>query len=226
MMLRSLPANDGFHMPAEFAPQDGVLLVWPVRPGSWGIDPTAAQRAFCDIMREASKSERVYLLADAAHLDEACAQAGEFATILEIETDDAWARDIGPTFVTNGICVRGILPCDLADENAELMGMGAEDDNQACGVCLAMCCWPGLCGLMGAVMASSTRERMRAVYGLAGNGCLDLLIYWCFTPCAVCQEARTLKALQGQPPEGKGAEPVAVQATPPPPQAMAANVEV
>lgn len=107
-MLDTLPVQDGFYMPAEFAPQDGVLLVWPVRPGSWGIDPSAAQRAFCDIMREAAKSERVYLLASAAYLEEARAQAGEFATILEIPTDDSWARDIGPTFVTNGICVRGI----------------------------------------------------------------------------------------------------------------------
>ncbi|MEA4915395.1 MAG: agmatine deiminase [Christensenella sp.] len=107
-MLHTLPAKDDFHMPAEFAPQDGVLLVWPVRPGSWGIDPSAAQRAFCDIMREATKSERAYLLADSAHLHEARTQAGEYATILEIETDDSWARDIGPTFVTNGTEVRGI----------------------------------------------------------------------------------------------------------------------
>ena len=107
-MLHTLPAKDGFYMPAEYAPQDGVLLVWPVRPGSWGIDPTAAQRAFCDIMREAAKSETVYLLADSAHLDEARAQAGAYATILEIKTDDSWARDIGPTFVTNGSVVRGI----------------------------------------------------------------------------------------------------------------------
>ena len=108
MMLYSLPARDGFHMPAEFAPQDGVMLVWPVRPGSWGLDPRAAQRAFCELMRAASRSERVYLLADAAHLEEAWAQAGESATVLEIKTDDAWARDIGPTFVTNGREVRGI----------------------------------------------------------------------------------------------------------------------
>ncbi|MDD4312880.1 MAG: agmatine deiminase family protein, partial [Eubacteriales bacterium] len=107
-MLQTLPAKDGFSMPAEFAPQHGVLLVWPVRPGSWGIDPSAAQRAFCAIMREASKSERVYLLADTAHLNEARAQAGAFATIIEIKTDDSWARDIGPTFVTNGTAVRGI----------------------------------------------------------------------------------------------------------------------
>lgn len=95
-------------MPAEYAPQDGVLLVWPVRPGSWGLDPSSAQTTFCAVMRAASRSERVYLLADRVHLEEARAQAGGFATVLEIETNDAWARDIGPTFVSNGESIRGI----------------------------------------------------------------------------------------------------------------------
>ena len=107
-MLHTLPVHDGYSMPAEFSPQDGVLLVWPTRAGSWGKDPKAAQHAFVEIMREASKSERVYLLAGREHIAEACAQAGDVATILEIETDDAWARDIGPTFVTNGTDVRGV----------------------------------------------------------------------------------------------------------------------
>ena len=108
MRVSSLPATDGFYMPAEFEPQDGVLLVWPTRPGSWGKDPTAAQSAFCKIMKAASRSERVYLLADKAHLAEAAAKAGAFATVLEIPSDDAWARDVGPTFVTDGARVRGV----------------------------------------------------------------------------------------------------------------------
>jgi agmatine deiminase len=107
-MLHTLPADDGFFMPAEFSKQDGALLIWPVRPGSWGVDPAAAQRAFCGVMRSIARSERVFLLAGAAHVWEARAQAGDFATVLEIETDDAWARDVGPTFVTNGKAVRGV----------------------------------------------------------------------------------------------------------------------
>ncbi len=107
-MLHLQPAKDGFTMPAEFSPQDGVLLVWPVRAGSWGRNPTAAQTAFCEMMRVASRSERVFLLADAEHIEEARAKAGKFAAVLEIETDDAWARDIGPTFVTNGTQARGV----------------------------------------------------------------------------------------------------------------------
>ena len=108
MHVSSLPAPDGFRLPAEFEPHDGVLLVWPTRPGSWGKDPSAAQGAFCEIMRAASRSERVYLLADKAHFREASAKAGAFATVLEIPSDDAWARDTGPTFVTDGTRVRGV----------------------------------------------------------------------------------------------------------------------
>lgn len=108
MRIDSLPARDGFHMPAEFEPQDGVLLVWPTRPGSWGKDPRAAQDAFCEIMRAASKSERVFLAVDRGHSSEALERAGAFATVLEIPSNDAWARDIGPTFVTDDARVRGV----------------------------------------------------------------------------------------------------------------------
>ena len=127
-------------MPAEYAPQDGVLLVWPVRAGSWGINPCAAQRAFCEVMRIAGRSERVFLLAGAAHLAEARAQAGEFATILEIETNDAWARDIGPTFVTNGTEVRGISWCFNAwgGEWDGLYADWAKDDAAARAFCEAV----------------------------------------------------------------------------------------
>lgn len=108
MLHNALPARDGFYMPAEFEPQDGVLLVWPTRPGSWGKNPRAAQDAFCEIMRAASESERVFLAVDHEHFSEALERAGAFATVLEIASDDAWARDIGPTFVTNGAEVSGI----------------------------------------------------------------------------------------------------------------------
>ena len=43
-MLHTKPAADGFAMPAEFAPHSATVLIWPVRPGSWGRDPSAAQQ--------------------------------------------------------------------------------------------------------------------------------------------------------------------------------------
>lgn len=109
-MLHTKPVADGFAMPAEFAPHRATVLIWPVRPGSWGRDPSAAQKAFLDVIAEISKGEEVYLLAGAADFSAAKAAVADLdrVMVLEIESDDAWARDVGPTFVTNGKTLRGI----------------------------------------------------------------------------------------------------------------------
>ena len=91
-----------FFMPAEYAPHEGTLMIWPVRPGSWPYGGKAAKKAFCRIMEALLPHETVWLLADRAHLAEAKAQAPQGVEVLELETDDAWARDTGPTFLIDG----------------------------------------------------------------------------------------------------------------------------
>ena len=103
-----IPSEDGFYMPAEFNEHEGTLLIWPTRPGSWGVDPSKAQAAFCEIARVLSRNEKVWFLCDSEHKEEASAALSDCAEILEIPTDDAWARDVGPTFVTDGKELRGI----------------------------------------------------------------------------------------------------------------------
>ena len=109
-LLRTLPTADGFTMPAEFATHSATVLIWPVRPGSWGRDPSVAQRAFLDVIREIAKEEDVHLLAGAEDAAAARAAVADLPriTVHEIESDDAWARDVGPTFVTDGRTLRGI----------------------------------------------------------------------------------------------------------------------
>ncbi len=107
-LLHTLPRTDGFSMPAEYEPHSGTVMIWPVRPGSWGKDPAAAQQAFLCAAREIAKEETVWLLADAAHCAQARALAGGFAAVLCIENNDAWARDTAPTFVSDGRRVRGV----------------------------------------------------------------------------------------------------------------------
>ena len=109
-MLHTRPVADGFAMPAEFAPHRATVLIWPVRPGSWGRDPSAAQKAFLDAIAEIAKGEEVYLLAGAADFAVAKAAVADIArvTVFQIESNDAWARDVGPTFVTRGKELRGI----------------------------------------------------------------------------------------------------------------------
>lgn len=101
--INSLPAQDGFYMPAEFAEHEGCIIVWPERAGSWNFGARKAREAFAAVVKAIAESEKVYVAAGKDSL--ASAQellAGiENVEILNSETDDSWARDIGPTFVVN-----------------------------------------------------------------------------------------------------------------------------
>lgn len=88
-------------MPAEFSPHHGTVMIFPERPGSWGVDPTAAQRAFAQIAGRLAKCEQVYMLVNARSEAAARALLPESVKLLRIDTDDSWARDVAPTFVRN-----------------------------------------------------------------------------------------------------------------------------
>ena len=102
------PSDDGYYMPAEYAKHKGTIMIWPIRPGSWPFDGKAAKKVFTKIADIISENEEMYMLTDSKHLNEAKEMLSENVHVVEIESDDAWARDVGPTFVTNGTDVRGI----------------------------------------------------------------------------------------------------------------------
>ena len=97
-------------MPGEFEPHEGCVMIWPERPGSWNYGAREAQKAFVKVAEAIGESEKVYMLVSKAQMENAKNQLGNVSgvTLLECETDDAWARDVGPTFVTDGQEVRGI----------------------------------------------------------------------------------------------------------------------
>lgn len=99
--MSSVPSRITRRMPGEFERHRGTILIWPVRPGSWTYGGVDAQKAFTQIANAISETERVYLCCDREHYADVC---GRFANNLNIvpmllDSDDAWARDIGPTFV-------------------------------------------------------------------------------------------------------------------------------
>ncbi|WP_022766946.1 agmatine deiminase [Butyrivibrio sp. XPD2006] len=123
----SKPIEDGYFMPAEFSPHDGTLMIYPTRPGSWGKDRTETLKSFGSVFIQILKRENLYLLVSRDYISEADSFIDELITshcrgdellekelsercyILEIDSDDAWARDVGPTFVTcPGRDIRGI----------------------------------------------------------------------------------------------------------------------
>ena len=127
IITTSKPIEDGYFMPAEFSPHDGTLMIYPTRPGSWGKDRTQTLESFGSVFIQILKRENLYLLVSRDYICEADSFIDELITshcrgdellekelsercyILEIDSDDAWARDVGPTFVVSpGRDIRGI----------------------------------------------------------------------------------------------------------------------
>ena len=98
-ILHTTPAQDGFYMPAEFAPHEGCLMIWPERADSWQYGAYAARKAFLRVIETISESESMTVLCSEGQYDNARAQLPDRVRLVVMETDDAWARDVGPTFV-------------------------------------------------------------------------------------------------------------------------------
>ena len=98
-----LPREDGFYMPGEFEPHRGCIMIWPERPGSWPFGAKAARFAFKNIISAIAESEEVFVAAGETAYESAVSELSgiENVRIFKAETDDAWARDVAPTFVKN-----------------------------------------------------------------------------------------------------------------------------
>lgn len=99
----STPRKDGYRMPAEFEPQERVWMLWPNRPDNWRDGAKPAQRAYADVARAIAQFVPVTVGAkpedyEAAHFELA---DDDNILVIEMESNDAWIRDCGPTFVVN-----------------------------------------------------------------------------------------------------------------------------
>jgi agmatine deiminase len=99
--LDSTPAADGFAMPAEFAPHAGCWMHWPERPDNWREGAQPAQRGFTDVAAAIARFEPVRVGVSASQYEFARSQLPPAVRVVEISHDDAWMRDVGPTFVVN-----------------------------------------------------------------------------------------------------------------------------
>lgn len=106
---KTLPARDGFRMPGEFEPHRGCIMIWPVRPGSWAHKAREARKAFAAVAEAIADSEQVYMLVREDLMDSARRMLSDRIRLIPMDSDDAWARDVGPTFVADDSgAVRGI----------------------------------------------------------------------------------------------------------------------
>lgn len=104
--LQSTPAADGFHMPGEFEHHSGCWLAWPERPDNWRLHARPAQEAYAAVAEAINVSEPVTVAVSDGQFERCRSMLSPSIRVVEISTDDAWIRDMGPTFVVDGAGAR------------------------------------------------------------------------------------------------------------------------
>ena len=88
-------------MPAEWELHDACWMLWPHRRDTWRAGGAPAQRAFAQVANAIAVSEPVRMGVTRSLCGSAREMLGPQVEVIELESDDAWMRDVGPTFVVD-----------------------------------------------------------------------------------------------------------------------------
>ncbi|MFP1627830.1 agmatine/peptidylarginine deiminase [Streptomyces sp. 5K101] len=93
-----------FRMPAEWAPHERTWMAWPGPNPTFAGDGELAdaRAAWAAVARAVRRFEPVTVIAGIGQSVSARELLGPDMDVVERDLDDAWMRDIGPTFVTDG----------------------------------------------------------------------------------------------------------------------------
>lgn len=93
-------------LPAEWAPQSGVMLTWPHAHSDWQTLLSRVEPVFCDIAYHVSQRERVVIVcwneSHKSHIRSCLIERGvdpERVRYYSVPSNDTWARDHGPLTV-------------------------------------------------------------------------------------------------------------------------------
>lgn len=100
-IFTTTPRQDGFRMPGEFEPHARCWMLWPERTDNWRLGAGPAQEAFAQVARAISHFEPVSMGVSKKQMETADNLLPSSITLVEMDSDDAWMRDVGPTFVKN-----------------------------------------------------------------------------------------------------------------------------
>lgn len=102
-----------FRWPAEWAPQDGILLAWPHEGTDWASTLDAVERAYVGLVGAIARFESaIVCVADARiqararHLLDAAGTPEDRVRFVRVDYDDTWLRDSGPITLTDGVRFR------------------------------------------------------------------------------------------------------------------------
>ena len=99
--LPGTPAADGYRMPGEFERHAGTWMLWPERADTWREDAAPAEEAFAAVAEAIVAAEPLTVGVSAGRMARARAALPDTVTLVEMESNDAWMRDVGPTVVVD-----------------------------------------------------------------------------------------------------------------------------
>ncbi|GAU69142.1 agmatine deiminase [Streptomyces sp. NBRC 110611] len=102
----NIPVTDGFRMPPEWARHERTWMAWPGPNGTFAEEGgeilTEARRSWAAVARAVRHFEPVTVVAGPGQSAGARDLLGDTIDVVERPLNDAWMRDIGPTFLTDG----------------------------------------------------------------------------------------------------------------------------
>lgn len=102
-IFNATPRDHGFYMPGEFEPHTRCWMLWPERRDNWRNQAGPAKEAFSAVARAIARFEPVMMGVSGREWETAkkFLSPDSNITLVEMEADDAWMRDVGPTFIRN-----------------------------------------------------------------------------------------------------------------------------
>ncbi len=104
-MNADTPSACGYRWPAEWERHQATWIAWPHNHDTWPGHFQGIPEIFADLTRAIARFEAVHILAGGKRVrEQAQAMVGDLpqVTLHDIPTNDAWARDYGPTFLQSG----------------------------------------------------------------------------------------------------------------------------
>lgn len=104
----STPRIDHFKMTAEFNRQQASYMIWPQRQDNWRNGGKPAQKAFTQLAKIISKFQPLTMLVNEDQYLNAKAKLKGIARVVEMSSNDAWAKDVLPIYLNNGHQLRAV----------------------------------------------------------------------------------------------------------------------
>ena len=101
LLTGSTPKQDNFYMPAEFAPMQKVWMIWPYRTDNWRQRALPVQAVYAAVAIAIKQFCDVAVLVNSDNLQTCRDQLPLDIDVISMPSNDAWARDIVPTFLIN-----------------------------------------------------------------------------------------------------------------------------